>query len=91
MEDMEVEEVDHFGPELVLPGSELEEGTGTEGAMSPLSPLPPVGDDDAAGAAPSSAMTAGKGVGGKVPLTAEALAMMEEEEEAKDGLGAIST
>ncbi|KAK4542122.1 hypothetical protein LTR36_007153, partial [Oleoguttula mirabilis] len=84
MEDMEVEEVDQFGPELVLPGSALEEGGAGEASeepISPLSQLPAVGDEQLGSIAEA---------GGKVPLTAEALAKMEEEEEAKDGLGATS-
>ncbi|KAK5122432.1 hypothetical protein LTR85_004016 [Meristemomyces frigidus] len=87
MEDMDVEEVDHFGPELVLPGGELEEAVGGDVAeeepISPMSQLPAA--DEAEEEAPGSA-----GKAGKVPLTAEALAKMEEEEEAKDELGAIS-
>lgn len=85
MEDMEEEEVDQFGPELVavnsngLPGSELAGGgAGSEMTADPTSPLSPLpgGEDD-----PPRTST---GSTGKVPLTAEALAKMEEEEEAME-------
>ena len=74
-EDMEVEEVDHFGAELG-PASDInvpvdDVGNTYTEPVSPLSPLPPTEIES-------------KAVNGGVPLTAEALAMMEEEEEEEE-------
>ncbi|KAK5173631.1 uncharacterized protein LTR77_002312 [Saxophila tyrrhenica] len=74
-EDMEVEEVDQFGPELVLSthindaAREESEAVYTE-PVSPISPLPRTQHDEVVGN--------GSGV---VPLTAEALRVKEEEDE----------
>lgn len=84
MEDMEVEEVDHFGNEVALHSDGNGDGEGetyTE-PVSPLTPLPsaehpPVLDLDSK-------------KGGGVPLTAEALAKMEEEEEEIEKQGSVS-
>jgi hypothetical protein len=76
MEDLEVEEVDHFGAEAALT-SDLDvavDDTFTE-PVSPLTPLPP-GEHEKRELDPAK--------GGGVPLTAEALAKMEEEEEELD-------
>lgn len=79
-EDLEVEEVDHFGPELVLPSDaeavELDVGEIYTEPVSPLSPLPPPEHAEP----PDSRRASSSGV----PLTAEALAKMNEEEEKKD-------
>lgn len=73
MEDMEVEEVDHFGAEMA-PTSDVDvpvddAGTTYTEPVSPLTPLPPAEHDVRQLSV------------GAVPLTAEALAMKEEEEE----------
>lgn len=71
-EEMEVEEVENFGPELVL-SSDVEVGTpypNTE-PVSPTSPLPP---DNQLGSGSA------KIDGGGMPLTADALAKMEAQE-----------
>ena len=76
MEDLEVEEVDHFGAEVALT-SDLDaavDDTFTE-PVSPLTPLPP---------AEHETRELDPAKGGGVPLTAEALAQMEEEEEELD-------
>lgn len=65
-EEMEVEEVENFGPELVLPSDEPY----TE-PVSPMSPLP--GEKELG---PGSA----QGNRGGMPLTADALAKMEAQE-----------
>lgn len=86
---MEVEEVDQFGPRLVIPLSDpdasagalgVDAGTDTE-PVSPLSPLPSAGlEDFPLDSAPGASS-------GGVPLTAQALAKMEEEVE--EGGGSI--
>jgi len=76
VEDLEVEEVDHFGGEAVMT-SDLDaavDETFTE-PVSPLTPLPP---------AEHETRELDPVKGGGVPLTAEALAKMEEEEEELD-------
>jgi len=89
LDDEEVEEVDHFGPELVLPGNRIdiyEDGDGNGVPTSPASLLaeePPKSPH-------SNAPSAGVGEGKKVPLTAAALAKMEEEEEAKEEVDALA-
>ena len=86
MEDLEVEEVDHFGPELVLP-SDVEGAVDDSGEtytepVSPLSPLPPPERAET----PDSRRPSSSGV----PLTAEALAKMNEEESKKEKHVALS-
>ena len=81
-EEMEIEEVDQFGPELVVPSDiEADSAAPYTEPVSPLSPLPP-----GQGEAPDSTRNAA-GSGG-VPLTAQALAKMQEEEEEMDMLAA---
>lgn len=86
-EDEVYEEVDQFGPDLrivVDAFSGLDEGTTDAGdATAPVSPMSPMmeGESDMLGAATSDA---GVKNGGGVPLTAEALAQMEEENDAKE-------
>lgn len=74
--DVFVEEVDDFGPRLVIPtdhdaSAGAAGGTDTE-PVSPLSPLPSAGHQEV----PEPTVLAGGGV----PLTAHALARMEEED-----------
>ena len=84
MEDMEVEEVDHFGAELAgaseIDAAIEENGETHTEPVSPLTPLPApehdVAEPDLKGSVGS----------GSVPLTAEALAKMNEEEEMKEKL-----
>ena len=79
-DDIEVEEVDHFGVEHLNP-SDLEtavddhDGTYT-GDVSPLAPLTPV--------PPAENEQGKRSASGGVPLTAHALAKMQEEEEEKE-------
>lgn len=69
-EEMEIEEVENFGPELVLP-SDAEVGEPYTEPVSPMSPLPVQAD------APPDGTAAGSG---GIPLTADALAKMEAQE-----------
>lgn len=79
----EIEEVDQFGPEIIVP-SDLDAAVTDTGEpytepVSPISPLPSRDEDR-----PEPKRS---GSGG-VPLTAEALAKMQEEEEMKEKQGA---
>nr|POE63514.1 putative serine/threonine-protein kinase [Quercus suber] len=85
----EVEEVDHFGPDLrpsegLLEGDD-EDDHGTAALLSdPGSPLSPLATPLDEGAELGvSREEGGGGGGGVVPLTAEALKQMEEQEESK--------
>ncbi|CAK4029282.1 serine threonine- kinase [Lecanosticta acicola] len=86
-DDGDYEEVDHFGPELVVATSDAgmtgRSGGDTEPA-SPLSPSPGQEEEDPLG--PGGNAEALKSSGG-VPLTAEALAKLDTEEERKDKEG----
>jgi serine/threonine protein kinase len=95
-EELEEEEVDglddQFGPELVLPGSELDNSVLPDDAVSePVTPMSPPADmvDEPPGTASSGARTV-KGPDDKIPLTAEALAKMEEQVEAKEEAAAAA-
>ncbi|KAI7426238.1 hypothetical protein KC368_g18434, partial [Hortaea werneckii] len=93
-EDLDVEEVDQFGPELDSVVHRPPRGVNSEAAAAadeasvgdrlrtPLSPLPD-GENDPLGSPGTPATHTQKGVGG-VPLTAEALKQMEEQAEAKE-------
>ncbi|KAI7560248.1 hypothetical protein KC317_g9842, partial [Hortaea werneckii] len=90
-EDLEVEEVDQFGPELDSVvhrprGGDSERGgaAAVEGAAlrTSLSPLPH-GENDPLGTPSTPATHTQEGIGG-VPLTAEALKQMEQQAEAKE-------
>jgi hypothetical protein len=77
LEDDEVEDVDHFGPELIPPSSvDLAVDEPYTEPVSPLSPLPPTDEDEAGGSR-----------SGSVPLTAEALAQKQAEEEKLEAFG----
>ncbi|KAK3700009.1 hypothetical protein LTR37_016169 [Vermiconidia calcicola] len=74
-EDMEVEEVDQFGPELAMPSTASAMGDSGGVYTEPACPFSPVSPPAAAdGTMPP----------GSVPLTAEALARKQEEEEQKE-------
>lgn len=78
-EEMEVEEVENFGPELIIP-SDIDAAGDDSGEpetepVSPLSPVPPGNEQ------PSDPTMAGSG---GMPLTADALAKMQEQEEGKE-------
>lgn len=81
-EEVEVEEIDQFGPRLVIP-SDFDAAAGAAGGgtdtepVSPLSPLPSAGQEQFPDSPPAPS--------GGIPLTAHALARMEEEEEGKTG------
>lgn len=80
-EDMEVEEVDQFGPVLGLT-SDVDAAVDDSGEaytepVSPLSPLPPTDEEPME---PNRTGSAG------VPLTAEALARKQEEDEKLEAL-----
>ncbi|KAI7086777.1 kinase-like protein [Hortaea werneckii] len=93
-EDLDVEEVDQFGPELDSVVHRPPRGGNGEAAAAadesalvdrlrtPLSPLP-AGENDPLGSPSTPATHTQEGVGG-VPLTAEALKQMEEQAEAKE-------
>ncbi|KAI7367700.1 hypothetical protein KC336_g21172 [Hortaea werneckii] len=93
-EDLEVEEVDQFGPELDSIVHRPPRGVNSEAAAAadeaavgerlrmPLSPLPH-GENDPLGSPSTPATHTQEGIGG-VPLTAEALKQMEEQAEAKE-------
>jgi hypothetical protein len=93
-EDEVYEEVDQFGPDLRVVvdafNSRLhDDGTTDPGDITaPASPMSPMmeGEIDPLGGGASSAVSdaAGGKNGGGVPLTAEALAQMEEENDAKE-------
>lgn len=84
------EEVDQFGPALVLDQSELEEpdritpGDVYGGSFTPISPLPPV--KEVTTSLKSSPSPSGSGHAGVTPLTEAALTrMIQEQKEAKAG------
>ena len=79
IEDLEVEEVENFGPRFLL-SSDLDAAVDDTGEVytepvSPMSPLTPKVDEPP---------TQNRSGSGGVPLTAEALAKMEEEEEEQE-------
>lgn len=82
------EEVDQFGPDLriVVDGfSGLDEATTDAGdATAPVSPMSPIMAEGETDPALNAVSGAGVKNGGGVPLTAEALAQMEEENDAQE-------
>jgi hypothetical protein len=87
-EDEIYEEVDQFGPDLrivVDAFSGLDGGTTDAGDLTaPVSPMSPGMEGELDPIATAAISDAGVKNGGGVPLTAEALAMMEEENDAKE-------
>lgn len=89
LDDEEVEEVDHFGPELVVPGNRVDVYEGGDGNGVPISPVSLLAEESPV-SPHSTAASAGIVEGNKVPLTAAALAKMEEDEEDKEEVDAPS-
>lgn len=76
-QDLEYEEVDQFGPELLISGEAISDRAIETEPASPISPMP---DREMNPLDPPNKEATGSGV----PLTAEALAKLGAEEEAKE-------